>query len=150
MSVDKIELLKRYKELKAQGKNVSLSELKAQMEAESNQSSEPVYNEPVQTTSNTVNNVNYNSNAEQSTSTESSNFYSNPVNSLNSQVVQNGIYNNSDSSNSGWSTTYSNVASVSTPESYSYSVSNNPTNSRKIYRKLYSIISDYRKSSLYR
>lgn len=129
MSVDKIELLKRYKELKAQGKNVSLSELKAQMEAESNQSSEPVYNEPVQTTSNTVNNVNYNSNAEQNTSTESSNFYSNPVNSLNSQVVQNGIYNNSDSSNSGWSTTYSNVASVSTPESYSYSVSNNQTNS---------------------
>ena len=34
VAVDKMELLKRYKELKAQGQNVSLSELKAQMEAE--------------------------------------------------------------------------------------------------------------------
>lgn len=48
VAVDKMELLKRYKELKAQGISVSLTELKAQMETETKSSQEVQPMQPAQ------------------------------------------------------------------------------------------------------
>lgn len=116
MAVDKMELLKRYKELKAQGQSVSLVELKAQMEAEENNINSSEFQ-----------------NAEVSAPVVSSS-QSSFNNTETPQETNVSVYSqshvstdNTVSTSSGWSTTYSNVSSVSSPESYSYSSPNNQT-----------------------
>lgn len=111
-----MELLKRYKELKAQGQNVSLVELKAQMEAEKNNINSSEF-QNAEISAPVV-----------SSSQSSFNNTETPQETNVSVYSQNQLStNNTISTSSGWSTTYSNVSSVSSPESYSYSSTNNQT-----------------------
>ena len=121
MAVSK-ELLTRYKEMKAKGIQITLTELKAQMEAEnknsennsgSNPSNSYESHDNLNTASNSTNSESYNINENQSNSAQtiSADNYSANVNTTtinNIKNEQNEIHNNI-SQSSNWTTTYSSL-----------------------------------------
>lgn len=152
MAVSK-ELLTRYKEMKAKGIQITLTELKAQMEAEnknsennsgSNPSNSYESHDNLNTASNSTNSESYNINENQSNSAQtiSTDNYSANVNTTtinNIKNEQNEIHNNI-SQSSNWTTTYSSLneqtySNYSNSFNANYSKTMQPTLNPETYSK---------------